>query len=435
MKLLQRTLLLSLLLVLPLLQSCGGRPIGYGVLLWAPEESPIANGALLEILEESQLNSTYTVTTAELEEDVTVPMWRVERFEEQEGAMEYAAAYAPYVDSFARSQRQALPVRAEQDRLSPDVYRLREDELMKILDRSEEPSDEAGFEGYWYQVLTREGVRGWAFGYFLELTDSSGDARPEENEAGGGGETDDIERILANVWRPAYFREMINRGQVDLGRLSTSYGLFPDEENRELRIVLPEHTATFSYTEFFRAAPSRYGLEGSPVTISVRGERTISVQYTLNGREQSAVFVLLDREIPEIVEEEMERRRELRERFSRDGNSLVSTAYGEIELLEGGQFVWSGYDRLTPTVIPERAAEGGTITFPLFLSEDLQEEYDGAVLFTFDGEGGPVAVRFIYEYTDAGVRLTYVPPQDVAESVVQREAFSPIVIFFSYESR
>jgi hypothetical protein len=43
-------------------------------------------------------------------------------------------------------------------------------------------------------------------------------------------------------------------------------------------------------------------------------------------------------------------------------------------------------------------------------------------------------VRFIYEQTGSGVRLTYVPAEDVTESIVQREAFSPIVIFFSYEN-
>lgn len=434
MKLHHRTVLFLLLPALLILQSCGNRPIAYGVLLWAPEESEIGNGALLEIEEESQLNSNYTVSTAELDESLTMAMWRIERFQEQEEAMEYAAGYAPYADSFARAQRQALPVRAEADRLSRDVYRLREGELMKVLDQAEEPTNEAGFEGYWYQVLTRGGVTGWAFGYFLEITGADGEAEPRQSSA----ETetdDDVERILANVWRPAYFREMLNQGRVDLARLNPRYGLFPDRENRELRIRLPEHTVTFPFEEFFRAAPSRYGLEGSPVTISVRSSDTISVQYNLNGQEQSRVFVLLEREIQEIVEKEMERRQELWERFREAGNRLVSTAYGEIELLEGRRFRWEGYDRLTPTVIPRQANQVGAVSFPLFLSDELEAKYDGAVLFTFEGETGPLEVRFIYEYTDSGVRLSYVPPQDVRENIVQQEAFSPIVIFFSYESR
>lgn len=429
MKLLKPTLLL--ILPLFLLMSCGGRPIAYGVLLWTPSESELSNGQLLEITAESQLNDTYTVTTAEMEEELTLPMWRVASFQEQDGALEYANQYAPYADTFARAQRQALPVRAERDRLSPDVYRLRENELMKVLERSEEQSNEAGFEGYWYKVLTREGIQGWAFGYFLEIT---GGASEDEATDEADQELSDVERITSNTWRPEYFREMINRNRVDLSRFRPTFGLFPDPENQEIEIVLPEHSVTYPYEEFFRAAPSRYGLEGSPVTISVRSEDRISVQYTLNGREQSRVFVLLEREIPEIIEDELARRQELWELFREQGNRLVSTAYGEIELLEGQRFTWTGYDRLTPTVIPSRAGESGTVSFPLFLADNLREEYDGAVLFTFESESAPVEVRFIYEQTGSGVRLTYVPAEDVTESIVQREAFSPIVIFFSYEN-
>jgi hypothetical protein len=303
---------------------------------------------------------------------------------------------------------------------------------MKVLDRAEEPSNEAGFEGYWYRVLTREGIQGWAFGYFLEITgaeDEEEELRGEDEEQSG------LELILSNTWRPEYFREMINRNRVDLSRFRPSYGLFPDPENRSIEIVLPEHSVTYSYEEFYRSAPSRYGLEGSPVTIAVRNDEIVSVQYTLNGREQSRVFVLLDREIPAIIEEELARRQELWEAFREPGNILVSTAYGQIELLEGQRFTWTGYDRLTPTVIPSRAGESGTISFPLFLSDTLRDEYDGALLLTFESEAQPVEVRFIYEETASGIRFTYVPEEDVSENIVQREAFSPIVIFFSYENR
>lgn len=429
MKLLKSTFLLIIPLLLVV--SCGRRPIAYGVLLWAPEESELPNGQLLEITGESQLNNAYSVTTPEIEEEITFPMWRIASFPEQEDAMEYANGYAPYVESFARAKRQALPVRAEPDRLSPDVYRLREGELIKLLDRTEEQSNEAGFQGYWYKVLTREGVQGWAFGHFLEVT---GGEREEATAPTGGEELSDVERIISNTWRPAYFREMINRKRVDLSRFRSTFGLFIDQENQEIQIVLPEHSVTYPYEEFFRAGPSRYGVEGSPVTISVRGEERISVQYTLNGREQSRVFVLLNQEIPEIIEEELARRQELWEAFREQGNRLISTAYGEIELLEGRRFTWTGHRRLTPTVIPSRAGDSGTVSFPLFLSDELRREYDGAVLFTFESDTSPVEVRFVYEQTGSGVRLTYVPTEDVEESTIQREAFSPIVIFFSYEN-
>lgn len=429
MKPLKLTFLLTVATLL--LAACGNRPIAYGVLLWAPEESALGNGALLEITAESRLNDTYSVTTPDMEETETLPMWRVASFQNQEEAIEYANAYAPQADTFARALRQALPVRAEPDRLSPDVYRLRENELVKILDRAEERSNEAGFEGYWYKVLTREGVRGWAFGYFLEIT---GGADEDENRRGESEETTDVERVLSNTWRPEYFREMINQNRVDLSRFRPAFGLFPDPDNQEIEIVLPEHSVTYSYDELYRAAPSRYGLEGSPVTIAIRSDDVISVQYTLNGREQSRVFLLLEREIPEIIEEELARRQELWEQFREPGNTLVSTAYGQIELLEGQRFTWTGYDRLTPTVIPSRAGESGTVSFPLFLSESLRGEYDGALLLTFESDSRPVEVRFIYEETASGIRFTYVPQEDVTENIVQREAFSPIVIFFSYEN-
>ncbi|MFP4329554.1 MAG: hypothetical protein ACLFP6_02435 [Spirochaetaceae bacterium] len=421
--------LLSLLILA--LSSCGNRGIGHGVILWAPEDSPLANGRLVEVTSESELNSTYTVTTPSLEEPVTLPMWRIAFFEEEDAALAYASEYAPYAETYARSLRQALPVRAERDRLSRGVYRLRENELMKVLTRDEEIADEGGLQGYWYRVLTREGIEGWAFGFFLEIIGTGGE---DEEEEGPSEEESDRERILSNTWRPEYFREMINENRIDLSRFRPNFGLFPDPEAQEIRIVLPEHTVTFPYEELFSSGPSSYSLEGSPVTISLRSDSRISVQYTLNGREQSEVFLLFEEEIAEIVEEELDRREELRQRLREPGNVLTSTAYGTIELEEGERFTWTGYDRLTPTVIPGRAGESGTVSFPLFLSDDLREEYDGAILFTFTGEGERVEVRFTYEYSEGGIRLTYVPSEDVSENIVQREAFSPIVIFFTYET-
>jgi hypothetical protein len=420
--------LITIALFVSLLAACGGGAQGYAVVLWPPEDSPLDYGTIAPITDSSDIEETYTLRTPEGGERLTLPQWRVDVFGSEERAEEFAAEYEPYADEFASAERQALPVRSEQDRTSQIVYRLRQGEEVKIVGRGEQPSDEAGFVDYWYEVLTADGSRGWVFGYYLSGIAGS------ENDGGQEDITADplLSRFLSTTWRPVYFARMLESDHIDLERFRADYGLFPEPEDNQIRLNLEEQSATFEYEGWTRGRSREFVAGGARFSVIVRSETEISVQYTINGEGYNRAMQAIERDIEEVREQERARRDALYEALRSRGTRLSSDAYGSILLRENMAFQWSRYSRLVPSVIPSSAGASGFLRFDHFLSDDLAGEYDGALSFRFVGaEDRPVV--FIYQYVSGGMRLAHVPPENIRDKVVLRESLSPVIIFFSFE--
>ena len=408
---------------------CGAGTQGFGVVLWPPDDSALEFGSLVEVTGSSDIESTYTVRTPEEGDTLTTPQWRIELFGSEEQARQFADDYEAYAETFAAAERQALPVRAEQDRTSQIVYRLRQGEEVKIVTRSDQPSDEAGFVDYWYEVLTRDGTRGWVFGYHLSGVSETG----ETTQRRGVADDPLLKRFLTTTWRPTYFAEMLSSGRVDLERFRAEFGLFPDPENRELRLSLPEQSATFSYDGWSRGRAREFVAEGAQFSVLVRQARdSISVQYTIDGEGYNIAMQSIERDIQEIRSQEQSRRDALYESLRSRGSRLVSDAYGTIRLQEEQEFRWEQFGRLVPQVVPAAAGATGRVRFDHFLTDELSESYEGALSFRFTAvEDQPVV--FLYEYVSGGVRMAHVPRENIEEKLVRRESLSPVIIFFSFE--
>ena len=406
------------------LASCSDRPEGYAVVLWPDEGLPLTPAQVAPITAHSDIQKSLTLGS---ENGITVDEFRVLRFDTREAAESYRESFLPFSDLYAISMRTALPVRELPDRLSPRVYRLRDGEIMKILRRQEEPSDEAGFVDYWYEVLTREGIRGWVFGYYLELSDSGGlSLQPVEENT----RTDRLlVDIRSRVWRPSYFREMIGTRRIDLDTFSPEYGFFPVADGSSFELVLPTHSKTFEYTEYFSPRIDTIEFENSSLIIRVETENDITIQYTLNGQEETVQLTDIAEDIADVVQSERDRRKDLLNEFLSRGNILASTAYGTISLEDSGRFFWDGFDRLVPRVIPADFSGSGALEFSVFMNDELRSRYDGVFTLTFDGDRGAV---FLYSITDEGMRTVFVPANLVSSNTVVSEALTPIVIFFRF---
>ena len=93
------------LIILSLFTSCN-RKIGSGVILWAAENSPVDNGTVVSIYEESKIRSTFTVAELGSKDMIELDQWRVNFFDREQDAKKYAENYLPYATSFAFSERQ-----------------------------------------------------------------------------------------------------------------------------------------------------------------------------------------------------------------------------------------------------------------------------------------------------------------------------------------
>ena len=418
-----------------LLCGCGSRTVGYGVILWSDNEGLLPTGTVVPVKEQSRISNTYTIAPpvvgtndSKPPKKIDIAQWRVSFFNDKKAADAFRKTFKPYVGVYARSDRNALPIRSEANPNADMVYKLRQGEIMKVLKKSDQPSNEAGRESYWYKVLTKAGVSGWVFGYLLSVYDQG---------TGGlaGLPQPDIDPVLANIestdWRPSYFVQMINSGMYDLSRFKPEYGFFPDPQNKRFKLVLPEYSIAFDYTGIQRVDFNRYTVEGTSLLITVRSDTELSLQYSYKGKITSAVVEKLDTKIEDIIKAEQKRRDDLYTTFLDHGNILSSNAYGEIRLGAGKSFTWTDFQPLVPNVIPRTATGSGAVAFPLYLNDSLKQSFDGVITFDMNGTDNTQDASFLYAFAAGGVRFTYVPPRDIKENVVQRESFSPLIIFFS----
>lgn len=414
------------LVVAILLVSCGPREIGYAVALWPAENSSAIAGERYTVVEESGINDTYTLLIGETR--IVTEAWRVAFFREESAADRYASRFAPWADSWARSLRTALPIRERDDRTSSSIYRLENGEVVKILDRHDEESDEAGLVDYWYEVLTHEGTTGWVFGYYMELTTASGRAlEPVADQSA----TDRLVRDIAAVtWRPDYFRPMIDSGVIDLTDFGPQYGLFGSFEESFFQISFPQFQQRFEYTGYFSPVRNTIEFEGTSLILTLRGENELAAQYRLNDRERTTVFVRIEEDINEVVATERIRRRQLLDQILDRGDTLISAAFGTMSIADDGTVAWEGYERLVPDILPRGFTGYARLEFSLYPDDEIRSRYDGALrMRTSSGQ----IVNFLYAITSEGIRFVYVPDNLIRDRIiVDEEPRSPVVMFYRF---
>jgi len=424
----QQTLKILLTIAAPfLLATACSKSLGYGVLLWSEDERMIPSGSFVTVVSESNIQDTYEFRANGIDGTTTVPRWRIDFFETEEEAAAEAAGYADLATTYARSTRNALPMRNAPELKNDNiVYRLRDGEVIKLVSRDPEPSDLSGLVSYWYTALTETGVRAYVFGYELDLFDPL-DPSADLNATGNVDPL--VQLLLGNVWRPIYFVDMITNHAYDLDLFRPEYGMFPDPENKTLELVLPYHSLTFNYEQITEVGPRKYLAEGTNLQLTFNRGEELSIQYMYDGEQYILALQRVPGDIQEYVDTELQRREDEYMRILETGPAFSSGSYGRITLLEDRRFIWSGYERLVPTAIPQSLGTGGQVLMNLYLGEALKDSFDGAISFKFDGAPNPVV--FAYLIVPNGMRMMYVPPTDIDEFVVTGPGAASITLFFS----
>ena len=462
-----------------LLAACGQAPRGYGVVLWS-DGNTLPAGAVIHVIEESSIEDHYLVRSAagdRREEPVSVERWRVRVFPDTEQATAFAARYALFVDSYGYAVRAGLPVRAAASATADIVYKLREGEVTKVLERAAQPERIGAYENYWYQVLTEAGVAGYTFGEFLPVFQTSADPQVEAARLHADDPT--LEHLLATVWRPEYFRAMVITGRYDLGRFRAAYGLFPDPAARLFRLVTETGTREFRYQAVERVGEGRYVLRmenaSSSVRFIVHSAHRVSVSYTAAGRQVTQVFVKLTRDVAESIAAERARRDRLYSDLVERGAVLHSSGYGTIELGPERRYRWHGFQALIPELLPAGLPGTGRVEFRYAPAPEQGGGYDTVITFLFDRDdpapaagstddpaaaaseddstatedasasagdaGGPADVSppvepaaeltLLAEYDSNGIRLTPAEPDPVT-LLATHVSRSPVVMYFSF---
>jgi hypothetical protein len=417
-----------------LLAGCNSRA-GWGVVLWSMGDEGVSAGSVVRVLTESHINNVYIVEREKGEKRLELPMWRLRKFARKNQAAEYAAAYAPYAPFYATAMRDGLPLRNHPDSGADQVYKLREGQVIKIIERVEGVPVLSGGEplvGDWYRVLTEDGTEGFCFSYTLGIFDGNAGSVTANPQPGETAVDADLERVFTTQWRPEYFREMLVSGRFDLDAFDPNFGFFIDTEAKTASIRLPNSSFDFAYADVVKTEDGSYRFEDSQLLVSLKPDGTMTAEYPDRGAQKASVFVPFESDPATIAESERTRRNAAFGAIIKKGRELRSSSFGTLSLSPDGSFTWKGFAALQPAVVPAEAAETGKAQLRVYLGEALDSAYDGALSFAFDGAASGSFVNFLYKISDRGVQFEFLPVSCIEGIVATRRGASPLVMFFAY---
>ncbi|MCK5672591.1 MAG: SH3 domain-containing protein, partial [Spirochaetales bacterium] len=153
----------GLFIIILIFTSCSKKFLGYGTILWAPDEVLLSTGQNVTVISESELADVYLITNDSSNEPVQIDRWRVSFFEDQIQAEENSLAISKYKNIYARNLKDGLLIREEPDINSNRAYKMRKNQILKVYGRTADISTIGQYEGYWYKVITEDGVKGYCF--------------------------------------------------------------------------------------------------------------------------------------------------------------------------------------------------------------------------------------------------------------------------------
>jgi len=407
------------------LNSCGGG-IWKGVVLFPPEDSNLPSGEVVQIRDEAKTKNTFLIDWED--QQIEVETWRLEVFRQQDALDAFQEEYQAFQNLYVVSSRQGLPMRQEPNTDSPRVYRIALDQKLKVVRRLPGPVQVDRFSGFWYEVLSHDGIRGYAFDVYLtEFDQSTGELRVNPQ-----GENDPYE-FLYQRWRPKFFQEQIQGGFIDLTTFQQRFGFQLLPEENLFVVDLPDHSFTLDYTGIQDLGFNQYLIEGANVRLMVTDKDQITLTYRHNNQERREEFVLLTEDIDQIIEEESLRQKELFQSIIEKGTLLESPSYGRIVFEETGAFQWTGYERLSPQVLNSSWGDRGFITFDKGIHSSLRSEYQGAITFNFQQGAQIHPSVFLYVLQPEGLRIVPVEDQrTIEDNVVGPQSRTLVSIFMRF---
>jgi len=283
-------------------------------------------------------------------------------------------------------------------------------------------------DGQWYEVITEDGVRGWCFSYNLSIYDE------RENESSEGTnlaqEKDaELEAVLNEFWYPEHYRKMINNRQVDLDKMSLTWGFFPGLRSGIARVELQNTRLSFPYTKVVKIG-NKYLFEGTNLSMQIRGKDIITLEFSdTNGKLRQENFITLNATPENIINNEIKRREAVIQKIAKTSTEFTSENFGSLKILPDGQFIWSGYNLLSPSIIPSGAGSSGKVSLKHFLDKKLLSDYEGVLSFKF--EKSPEPVVFMYSISSKGLRLEAVESSSIQDNIVTRRSLDPVILFFA----
>ena len=310
--------------------SCS-KKLGYGVVNWSIPEYNLTAGDVIPVYVKSNIEKVYIVGLNEKTAvRIEIPLWQLTFFESKKDAVRFQARLSEHKHAYARVKLDGLPMRSNPDNTSNQVYRLKLGQLVKILWFGEGvPVLKGGkpMDGQWYEVITEDGVRGWCFSYNLTIYDER-ESESSENTNLAQEKDAELEAILNEFWYPEHYRKMINNRQVDLDKMSLTWGFFPGLRSGIARVELQNTRLSFPYTKITKIG-NKYLFEGSNLSMQIRGQDIITLEFSdTNGKLRQENFITLNAAPENIINNEIKRREAVIDKIAKTSSEFTSENFG-----------------------------------------------------------------------------------------------------------
>ncbi len=413
-----------------LLSSCSKNK-GYGVVLWDDPKNGLRDCDIVPVYVKSNISHVYIVGSDH--GNVEVPIGKLTEPTSKKNAQAIAAKYKEYIHKYASAKIDGLPIRAEYVNTAKQVYRLRKDEVVKILYKGNGQAVSIGkgkqLEGDWLYVVASDGTKGWCFSYNLSIfeTDENGNRIGNAVEIEEAPDLSDFEELISGIWYPAEYASMIRGKIIDPDKLNPNN--FFTLANGRIIFNMPKVRESWTYSGATKGKDNQYKLEGTSLIVIPRKDSLV-LRYTgSSGKPEDFNVVKIEEDIDALVNDELDRRESLFMSICYASNEFKSNSYGQLKFDADHSFVWKNFKLLSPSIIPNGAKQTGTVFVKYVLDRSIASSYDGVLTFKFDGV--EKEVNFLYKLDAQGLRLEDATKATFKNIVVTRRGLSPLVAFFS----
>ncbi|UGQ16081.1 SH3 domain-containing protein [Borrelia sp. RT5S] len=401
---------------------CLNKPNKYGIVLDSKNREKLPNGSLVQIEDTSQNKKTITIKHNDTR--FMVHEFTIQEFKTKEEAEKFRLNITPYINKYAISKKDTLPLRGSPDNYKDNIiYRIPKDSILKIISIGEE-TKAGSLQGRWIYVLTKDGYKGYVFDYALEFFDNiTGKIITNSLDQSL---QDDIINTFKNIkyLRPLYYEKMIANHIYNTDLLRKEYGLFFTSQN-EVRLNMPELNLIFKFDIVDAVKPNGFLFRSSnsdkDFILLEKGSSNYYNSYIkVKEHELEAKFVIIEQIIEKIMLEVETQNKNLIQRLT-SYEILENETYGNIEFKSDGTFIWRANSKLN------NLPSSGKFKITGF-TPNLQISYKNAIKLISDDNK---EFFCLLDYTKNALQLIFVNSENVEDDIITDDKDKIAVVLFS----
>ncbi len=412
---LRHTYIFLFLLILLALTGCNNK-MGYFLVAWPEDFSVMGCADMFPIKSESHLRKTHILNLGN-NKYAEIASFRGFVFRTKEEAKAAQSELWEYKDLFAYAEAKT-PVRETPDVQSARVYILREGQVIKIVGRGKEKVQLGEkLSGYWYKIITDDGIIGWCFDKNLTIYMDDG--------KGNSTRTVDItmftDRFFGSQWYPLDYKAEMEEDYPDLAILRDGRCLWGDQEKKEVYLRDGKKEIRFRFTEVKQQSQNRILFVGSSIDITFYPDGRLFVRYSDEGVDRSEFFTTLDTPLQDYIAEQNKLKTREYNKLLRQVEYYESPDNGRLRFSSDKTFVWTERFGSLADFIPAANGDKGIADNRRYVSTKLKKSrgYDGVITLTFSRTAK--AMSFIFKrLTNGDLQLIYVPEDSFKGLVLTR---------------